>query len=69
MSEKSSAIFTRDDKYLNERYGWGPIPHLLPWWQVGDVILLTQGWKDRPTGWARVKSGVVDLDRLEVVRL
>jgi len=69
MSEKSSAIFTRDGQYLNERYGWGPIPHLFPWWQVGDVILLTQGWKDRPTGYARVSGKVIDLDRLEVVRL
>ncbi len=64
-----SAIFQRGDKYLNERYGWGPIPHLFPWWQVGDVILLTQGWKDRPTGYARVSGKVIDLDRLEVVRL
>ena len=64
-----SAIFTRDGQYLNERYGWGPIPHLFPWWQVCDVLEMAHGWKDRPTEWARVAPGVVDLDRLEVVRL
>ena len=61
-----SAIFTRDGQYLNERYGWGPIPHLFPWWQVGDVLLLTQDWKDKPTAWAWVKPGVVDLDALRI---
>ena len=64
-----SAIFTRNGQWLNERYGWGTIPHLFPWWQIHDVLILTQGWKDRPTGYAMVKPGVVDLDAVEVVRL
>jgi len=61
-----SAIFTRDGQYLNERYGWGTIPHLFPWWQTGDVLELMMACKDRPTGYARVKPGVVDLDALRI---
>ena len=64
-----SAIFTRNGQYLNERYGWWPIPHLFPWWQTGDVLELMMACKDRPTGYARVSGKVIDLDRLEVVRL
>ena len=64
-----TAIFTRNGQWLNERYGWGPIPHLFPWWQIHDVLILTQGWNDRPTGYAMVKPGGVDLDAVEVVRL
>lgn len=64
-----NAIFTRNGQYLNERYGWGPIPHLFPWWQSSDVLEMMMGSKDRPTGYAMVKPGVVDLDAVEVVRL
>jgi hypothetical protein len=64
-----SAIFTRHGQYLNERYQWGFIPHLFPEWQFPAVLDLVDGWKDKPTGYAMVKPGVIDLDALEVVRL
>ena len=62
-------IFTRDGLYLNERYQWGIIPHPFPHWQAGDVLDLMIACKDKPTGYAVVKPGVIDLDALEVVRL
>lgn len=64
-----SIIITRNKQYLNERYRWGIIPHLFPHWQAGDVLDLMQGTKQPATGYAVVKSGVIDLDGLEVVRL
>ena len=69
MSEESSAIFKRGDEWLNVFYKWGPIPHLFPWWQSSDVLEMMMGSKDRPIGYARVSGKVIDLDRLEVVRL
>ena len=62
-------IFTRHGLYLNAFYQWGVIPHLFPHWQAGDVLEMMMACKDRPTGYAVVKPGVIDLDRLEVVRL
>ena len=64
-----SAIFTRNGQWLNERYGWGFIPHPFPHWQAGDVLEMMLGTKQPPTGYALVKPGLIDLDRLEVVRL
>ncbi len=64
-----NAIFTRNGQWLNKRYGWGPIPHLFQWWQAGDVLGLMLGTTQPPTGYARVSGKVIDLDRLEVVRL
>ena len=62
-------IFTRHGLYLNAFYKWGVIPHLFHEWQAGDVLEMMIACKDRPTGYAVVKPGVIDLDRLEVVRL
>ena len=64
-----SAIFTRNGQWLNERYGWGPIPHLFPWWQSSDVLEMMMGTKQSPTGYAMVSGKSIDLDGLEVVRL
>lgn len=62
-------IFTRGDKYLDSRYQWGNIPHLFPSWQAGDVFGMSQDWPDKPTGYAVVEPGVVDLDTVEVVKI
>jgi hypothetical protein len=62
-------IFTRHGLYLNAFYKWGIIPHLFEWWRFRDVLEMMMACKDRPTGYAVVKPGVIDLDRLKVVRL
>lgn len=62
-------IFTRYGLWLNERYGWGVIPHLFPDWQAGDVLSLMLGTKQPPTGYAVVKPGVIDLDAVKVERI
>ena len=64
-----SAIFTRHGLFLDAFYKWGVIPHLFPEWQFPAVLDLVDRWKDKPTGYAMVKPGVIDLDALEVVRL
>ena len=61
-------ILTRDNKYLTEDYKWADLPHLFPSWQAPDVMQIADKWKDRPTGWAVVAGGVVDLDTLEVMK-
>ncbi len=61
-------ILTRDTKYLTERYTWSDLPALFPIWRAEDVTNLMFGRKikQKPTGWAVVGEGVVDLDKLEV---
>ncbi len=62
-------IITRNGLWLDNRYGWGVIPHLFPSWQAGDAIELMLGTPQKPTGYAVVKHGVVDLDTVEVVKI
>ena len=62
-------IITRNGQWLNERYKWGVIPHRFPTWRAGDVLELMLGTPQPATGYAVVKPGVVDLDRLEIVKL
>ena len=63
-------ILLREKKYLTERYTWSALPHLFPIWRAEDVTNLMFGRKvkQRPTGWAVVGEGVVDLDKLEVTK-
>ncbi len=61
-------ILTRDTKYLTERYTWSDLPALFPSWQASAVMQIADKWKDRPTGWAVVRSRCVDLDKLEVMK-
>ena len=62
-------IITRNGLWLDNRYGWGVIPHLFPSWQAGDAIELMLGTPQPATGYAVVKPGVVDLDTVEVVKI
>ena len=59
-------ILTRDTQYLTERYEWSDLPALFPSWQASAVMQIADKWKDRPTGWAVVGEGVVDLDKLDI---
>ena len=61
-----SVIITRNGLWLDNRYGWGVIPHLFPSWQAGDVFGMSQDWTDKPTGYAVVEPGVVDLDTVKI---
>lgn len=64
-----SVIFTRHGKYLTARYYWGNIPHLFPAVYFPQVLDMAMNFPDKPTGVAVVEPGVVDLDKLEVVKL
>ena len=59
-------ILLREKKYLTGRYEWSDLPALFPIWQAPDVMQIADKWKDRPTGWAVVGEGVVDLDKLDI---
>jgi hypothetical protein len=41
-------IIQRNNKFLNERYQWGDIPHTFPEWQFVDVLPLAMNYPDPP---------------------
>ena len=59
-------IITRNGLWLDNRYNWGIIPHPFPSWQAGDAIELMLGTPQKPTGYAVVEPGVVDLDTVKI---
>ena len=62
-------IITRNGLWLDNRYGWGVIPHPFEWWRGKDVLEMMMGTPKKPTGYAVVEPGVVDLDTVEVVKI
>ena len=64
--EAMSVIIARHGLWLDSHYRWGVIPHLFPHWQAGDALSLMMGCSDKPTGYAVVKPGVVDLDAVKI---
>ena len=59
-------ILLREKYYLTERYEWSDLPALFPSWQASAVMRMMDKAQERPTGWAVVGEGVVDLDKLEI---
>ena len=68
----TAIILIRKGKYLDWRYRWADLPHLFPDWQAPAVIRLMTGArvKDAAEGFAVVDTGgVIDLDKLDVIKL
>ena len=64
-----SVIITRNGLWLDNRYGWGVIPHPFEWWRGRDVLEMMMGTPKKPTGYAVVSGKSVDLDTVEVVKI
>lgn len=58
-------IFKRGIFYLSASYTWSIIPHVFYVWQLGALLDLFAGWRDKPEAMAIVGGRVIDLDAVE----
>lgn len=62
-------VFKRNDLYLSESFYWGNSPNAFEWWRADELQAIFDRMKKKPTHYAQVEGGSIDLDKAKWIKI